>query len=98
MCCDDRLNTDISANIGVAYNALDNNALDNNAQLTSAYQGGGPAFVTNGLEISPWLYDAGVGIGGMVSKDVELNVRYDIDFSSTSYTNQMVSARVKVLF
>ena len=84
---------DISANIGVAYNAL-----DNNAQLTSAYQGGGPAFVTNGLEISPWLYNAGVGIGGMVSKDVELNVRYDIDFSSTSYTNQMVSARVKVLF
>ena len=84
---------DISANIGVAYNAL-----DNNAQLTSAYQGGGPAFVTNGLEISPWLYNAGVGIGGMVSKDVELNVRYDIDFSSTRYTNQMVSARVKVLF
>ena len=41
---------------------------------------------------------AGLGIGGMVSKDVELNVRYDIDFSSTRYTNQMVSARVKVLF
>jgi outer membrane autotransporter protein len=83
----------ISGNVGIAYNAL-----DNNAQLTSAYQGGGPAFATNGLDISPWLYSAGVGIGGMVSKNVELNVRYDIDFSSTSYTNQMVSARVKFLF
>jgi outer membrane autotransporter protein len=83
----------ISGNVGIAYNAL-----DTNAQLTSAYQGGGPTFVTNGLDISPWLYNAGVGIGGMVSKNVELNVRYDIDFSSTSYTNQMVSARVKFLF
>jgi outer membrane autotransporter protein len=83
----------ISGNVGIASNAL-----DTKAQLTSAYQGGGPAFVTNGLDISPWLYNAGVGIGGMVGKNVELNVRYDIDFSSTSYTNQMVSARVKFLF
>jgi outer membrane autotransporter protein len=83
----------ISGNVGIAYNAL-----DNNAQLTSAYKGGGPSFVTNGLDISPWLYNAGVGMSGKISKDVELNVRYDIDFSSTSYTNQMVSARVKFLF
>jgi outer membrane autotransporter protein len=83
----------ISGNVGIAYNAL-----DNNAQMTSAYQGGGTSFVTNGLDISPWLYNAGVGISGKISKDVELNVRYDIDFSSTSYTNQMVSARVKFLF
>jgi len=83
----------LTGNIGVAYNVL-----DNNVQMTSAYQGGGAAFVTNGLNISPWLYHAGVGIGGKVGKNVELNVRYDIDFSSSSYTNQMVSARVKFLF
>jgi outer membrane autotransporter protein len=83
----------LMANVGAAYNAL-----DNNVQMTSAYQGGGAAFVTDGLKVSPWLYSAGVGASGMVSDNVELNLRYDIDFSSTSYTNQMISARVKVLF
>jgi outer membrane autotransporter protein len=83
----------LMANVGAAYNAL-----DNNVQMTSAYQGGGAAFVTDGLKVSPWLYSAGVGASGMVSDNVELNLRYDIDFSSTSYTNQMISARVKVFF
>ena len=83
----------LSANAGVSYNAL-----NNQVQSTSAYQGGGASFVTNGLDISPWLYSAGVGISGKVSKNVEMNVRYDIDFSSTGYTNQMISARVKFLF
>ena len=83
----------LTADVGVGYNAL-----DTKVQATSAYQGGGASFVTNGLDVSPWLYSAGLGVSGMVSKNVELNVRYDIDFSSTSYTNQMISARVKVLF
>jgi outer membrane autotransporter protein len=83
----------VSGNVGLGYNAL-----NTKAQLTSTYVGGGPSFVTNGLDVSPWLYNAGVGIGGMISKDVELNVRYDINFSSTNYTNQMVSANVKWLF
>jgi outer membrane autotransporter protein len=83
----------LSVNVGAAYNAL-----NNQVQATSAYVGGGPSFVTNGLEVSPWLYNAGAGIGGMISKDVELNVRYNINFSPTNYTNQMVSANVKWLF
>jgi outer membrane autotransporter protein len=83
----------LSANAGVAYNFL-----DTKAQITSAYQGGGASFVTNGLDVSPWQYNAGVGVSGMVSDNVELNVRYDIDFTSSSYTNQMVSARLKYFF
>lgn len=83
----------LTANVGIAYNAL-----DNKVQMTSAYQGGGASFVTNGLDVSPWLYSAGLGVSGMVGKNVELNLRYDIDFSSSSYTNQMISARVKFMF
>lgn len=76
---------------GVSY------ALDTNAELKSAFTGGGSSFVTNGLDTSAWLYNAGAGISGMLSENVELNLPYDIDFSRSSYTNQMASAGVKVL-
>jgi uncharacterized protein with beta-barrel porin domain len=83
----------LSTSIGAGYNPL-----DNNVQITSAFQGGGSSFVTNGLNVSPWLYNAGVGITGQVSKDVSVNVRYDIQFSPTSYTNQVIGAKVRIGF
>ena len=83
----------LSGNVGVAYNAL-----DTNAQLTSAFSGGGSSFVTNGLDTSAWLYNAGISIGGMVCDNVELNLRYDIEFSPSNYTNQMASVSVEILF
>lgn len=82
-----------SANVGAGYNIL-----NNQVQVTSAYQGGGAAFTTNGLQVSPWVYNAGVGLSGRIQKDVEMNVRYDTQFTTTGYNNQMVSAKVKFLF
>jgi len=83
----------LSANVGAGYNAL-----NNQVQMTTAFQGGGPAFTTNGLQISPWLYNAGLGLSGRVSRDVELNVRYDTQFSTSGYNNQMVSAKIKLFY
>ena len=83
----------VSANIGAGYNPL-----DNNVQITSAFQGGGSSFVTNGLSVSPWLYNAGIGITGQVAKDTTLNVRYDAQFSPTSYTNQVIGAKLRIGF
>ena len=80
----------LSANVGGGYNTL-----NNQVQITSAYQGGGAAFVSQGLQVSPWLYNAGLGVSGNLHKSTELNVRYDTQFSSTGYNNQMVSAKVK---
>ncbi|BEI35272.1 hypothetical protein PHIN6_07900 [Polynucleobacter sp. HIN6] len=82
-----------SVNVGAGYNTL-----NNQVQVTSAYQGGGTAFVTNGLQVSPWLYNAGLGVNGWINKNTELNVRYDTQFSTTSYTNNMVSAKLKFWF
>ena len=76
---------------GVSY------ALDTKAELKNAFTCGGSLFVTNGLDTSARLYNAGTGISGMLSENVELNLPYDIDFSRRSYTNQMASAGVKVL-
>jgi hypothetical protein len=83
----------LSANVGAGYNPL-----NNNVQITSAFQGGGSTFVTNGLNVSPWLYNAGVGITGQIAKDVSVNVRYDVQFSPTSYTNQVIGAKVIIGF
>ena len=83
----------LSTSIGAGYNPL-----DNNVQITSAFQGGGSTFVTNGLNVSPWLYNAGVGITGQLSKDASISVRYDVQFSPTSYTNQIIGAKVRIAF
>jgi outer membrane autotransporter protein len=83
----------LSANAGAGYNTLGNQVTS-----TAAYQGGGAVFATNGLEVSPWLYNAGVGITGQIEKNLQLNVRYDNVFSPTGYMNQMVSAKLKIPF
>jgi outer membrane autotransporter protein len=83
----------LSANAGAGYNTL-----GNQVTATAAYQGGGAVFATNGLAVSPWLYNAGVGITGQIEKNMQLNVRYDNVFSPTGYMNQMVSAKLKIPF
>jgi hypothetical protein len=81
----------VSANAGAGYNTL-----NNQVSATSAYAGGGTTFATNGLQVSPWLYNAGVGVTGQIDKNLQLNVRYDNVFSPTGYMNQMVSAKLKI--
>jgi outer membrane autotransporter protein len=81
----------LSANAGAGYNTL-----NNQVSATSAYAGGGTTFATNGLQVSPWLYNAGVGVTGQIDKNLQLNVRYDNVFSPTGYMNQMISAKLKI--
>ncbi|MFP5221113.1 MAG: autotransporter outer membrane beta-barrel domain-containing protein [Acidobacteriota bacterium] len=83
----------VSANAGAGYNMI-----PNQAKITASFAGGGDAFVTNGLAVSPWLYHAGLGFSGMLRKNLELLVRYDIQASPTSYLSQSASARLKFTF
>jgi outer membrane autotransporter protein len=83
----------VSTNIGAGYNTL-----NNQVQLTAAYQGGGPVFVTNGLTSSPWLYNAGLGVTGQLARSTELSLRYDLQTSPTGYTNNMASAKLKIVY
>jgi hypothetical protein len=71
------------------------NLLNRQVLLTSSYQGGGDAFTTYGLQLSPWLYSGGLGIGGMLDKDIELNIRYDLQTTSSGYLNQIAAAKLK---
>ena len=83
----------VSANVGAGYNWL-----NSQVQATAAFQGGGGSFVTNGLSLSPWLYNAGVGITGSIYKNVEMSVRYDYQTSPSGYTNQIVGGKVRINF
>ena len=80
-------------NAGVAYNTM-----NNQVQMTSTYQGGGPSFTTNGMQVSPTLYAGGLGIIGNITKDVELIARYDAQYRTTGYFSQMASIRAKINF
>jgi hypothetical protein len=79
--------------VGASYNAL-----DTQAQLVSIFTGGGSAFTTQGLAISPWLFNAGVGLNGFAYKNVRVGVSYKLNLSNSQYINQMLNAELQVIF
>lgn len=81
----------LSANAAAGYNVLNRQAL-----LTSSYAGGGDSFTTYGLQLSPWLYSGGFGIGGMLRRNLEINFRYDVQTTTSGYLNQIASAKLKI--
>ncbi len=83
----------VTGNVGAGYNTL-----NNQVQITSTYAGGGSSFATNGLAVSPWLYNAGLGLVGQIEKGYELGVRYDVQTTTTGYLNQIASAKLKINF
>jgi outer membrane autotransporter protein len=82
----------VSGNVGAGYNWL-----NSQIQATATSQANG-TFVTNGLSLSPWLYNAGLGVSGSMYKNVEISVRYDYQFSPSGYTNQIVGGKVRIGF
>lgn len=81
----------VTANAGVGYNTL-----NNQTQITASYTGGGGSFVTSGLDVSPWLYTAGVGLVGMRTESLDLSLNYDLEASPSGFLNQMGSLVLKM--
>lgn len=67
-------------------------------QTVAAFTGGGPVFTTQGLQPSPWLYRAGLGLSSDSSQGMEYTVRYDLEGRPSGYRNQTLSARVRWRF
>ncbi len=72
--------------------------LDKQTQTTSTFVGGGPAFVTNGLDVSPWVYRAGLGLIKDDKKGTEYSFRYDVEGRTSGYLNQTASVKVRWAF
>lgn len=74
-----------------AHAGVSNNLLNEQPEAEASYEGGGARFVTPGLDGSPWLYSAGVGLSGVSNDRLGVTFRYDIQASPTGFLDQMAS-------
>ena len=80
------------ASAGVGYDLL-NDA----SSSTASFAGGGAAFTTNGLELSPVVITAGVGVNYALNDATDITVRYDLEGRS-DFLSQTASAKVTWVF
>ena len=86
-------NTVLSANLGVGYDVI-----NEQTAITSTYAGAaGAAFTTRGLDPSPWLARAGLGLSHTLSNGTELSLRYDAE-SRSDFLNQGASLKARWAF
>ena len=86
-------NTSISANLGVGYDTL-----SERTSITAAFAGApGAAFTTEGLDPSPWLARAGVGLSHTTGNGTEITLRYDAEHRS-DFLNQTASIKARWAF
>lgn len=82
----------LSANGGVGYDLL-----SGHNSVTSAYAGGGAAFVTESLESSPWVLRSGLGLTYKPGEMYDISLRYDRE-DRGSFDTQTASVKVRILF
>jgi outer membrane autotransporter protein len=81
------------ANLGIGYDTI-----NKQASITSAFAGApGAAFVTYGIDPSPWLTHAGVGAVYTTKSGLEIGARYDAEFRE-SFLNQTASIKARWSF
>ncbi|QLC72446.1 autotransporter domain-containing protein [Pseudomonas sp. LPB0260] len=80
----------VSANLGVGYDAL-----NSQSSITASFAGEpGAAFTTRGLEPSPWLQRAGLGLTSNTDNGMEISLRYDAEHRE-SFLNQTASLKLR---
>jgi outer membrane autotransporter protein len=85
--------TMLTANLGVGYDTM-----SKQAAITSAFAGApSAAFVTYGIDPSPWIAQAGVGAVYKTKSGLELSGRYDLEYRE-SFLNQTASIKARWAF
>lgn len=90
-----RLNdqTTLVANLGIGYDAI-----NDRDTVTAAFAGASSAaFVTYGINHSPWIGRAGVGAVYKLKNGFEITGRYDVEYRE-SFLNQTASATMRWAF
>ena len=82
----------IKTNLGLGYDLL-NDA----TSLTASYTGGGTAFTTQGIDPSPWLARAGIGMNFQTGDTSEITAQYDIE-GRQDFLSQTASIRFRWAF
>lgn len=85
--------TTLLANLGLGYDTL-----NQRTSITSAFAGApGAAFVTYGIDPSPWITQAGIGAVYKTKSQMEITGRYDLEHRN-SFLNQTASVKLRWLF
>lgn len=85
--------TTLIANLGVGYDTI-----NKQAAITSAFAGApSAAFVTYGIDPSPWLARGGVGGVYKTKSGLEITARYDAEYRE-SFLNQTASVKARWAF
>lgn len=90
-----RLNdrTTLTANLGAGYDTM-----SERTSITAAFAGApGAAFVTHGIDPSPWMARAGFGASYQTKNGVEITARYDAEYR-VSFLNQTASIKARWAF
>lgn len=85
--------TKMTGNLGIGYDTL-----NKRAAITAAFAGApGAAFVTYGIDPSPWLVRGGIGAVHNTVDGMQLTARYDAEYRE-SFLNQTVSVKLRWAF
>ena len=83
----------LNANLGLGYDAL-----SGKSSVTTNYVGGGGAFVTKGIDPSPFIFMGGVSTAVEDFHGADLSLNYDVEARTSDYTNQTASVKVTMPF
>lgn len=81
----------VTGDVGIGYNTL-----NQGLQIRSAFAGGGDAFVTNGLVLSPWIYSTALGLVAADNNRFDLGLRYGLSATSSGLLQQSGIAVLKI--
>ncbi len=85
--------TSLTANLGVGYDTM-----SKLSAITAAFAGAASsAFVTYGINPSPWIGQAGLGAVYKTKSGLELSARYDVEYRE-SFLNQTASMKARWAF
>lgn len=82
----------LSGHMGVGYDFL-----NEQSSITTTFAGGGPSFVTQGLDPSPWFYTLGASLDLFITNGMEITLSYDADGRS-DYFNQIAVINLRMPF
>ena len=87
-------NMELMASLGLGYDLI-----DDDVTVNSSFEGASSlVFSTDGVDTSPVVYTAGVGMAQKLTDDLNVDLKYDMEGRGSDYTNHMVSAKINWKF
>lgn len=83
----------ITANASVGYDLI-----DDDTAVSSQFQGGGVSFTTQGIDNSPVVFTAGLGVGRKLSNSLSLDANYDLEGRGDDFLSHMLSIKFNWIF